>query len=276
MAMASIARTPEMNQAKRLGDVGMVGLLNLAQRALELHRYPFMLATAPHPMHEMADINLYSRDAQRVPQAIATDRLLLQFKTRASSGQSGTPRRLVRTLISLGLAIVSAGADAGAEQFKPTRLTVVSLEPHALFKNKTLAGCGFRAAAKADGSSVLADLTAYRDGSETVFALSARWQSDDRRSRSISAIRLTNSAYTTDKDFSAVVALPEGLGETRAKLPGFAGASFIQQNMVEGGDVTITDDGGKTVQFALPRPMPHNVRTTYMTCAGDLFRPESP
>ncbi len=227
-------------------------------------------------MHEMAAINLYSGDAQRVPRAIAIDRQLLQFKTRASSGQSGAPRRLVRTLISLGLAIVSAGAEAGPEQFNTPFLPVISLEPHALFKNKTLAGCGFRATAKADGSNVFADLTAYRDGSETVFALSARWQSDDRQSRSIAAIRLTNSSYTTDKDFPAVGELPGGLFETRAKLPGFAGASFIQQIMVEGGDVVITDGGGKTVQFALPRPMPHNVRTTYLTCAGDLFRPQDP
>ncbi len=227
-------------------------------------------------MHEMADINLYSGDAQRMPDAIAKVRPLLQFKTRASSGQSGALPRRARKLISLGLAIVSAGAATSAEQPKSSLLAVVSLEPHALFENKTLAGCGFRATAEGEGSNVFADLTAYRDGSETVFALSARWQSDDRQSRSIAAIRLTNSSYTTDKDFPAVVELPGGLFETRAKLPGFAGASFIQQIMVEGGDVVITDGGGKTVQFALPRPMPHNVRTTYLTCAGDLFRPQDP
>lgn len=186
------------------------------------------------------------------------------------------PRALQRSIALVGtLLVLPIAAHVALAAEAANREPIVTVEPLTLFQDQQIAGCGFRASIPVDGQTVTASVTAYRDGLETVFAVSAHWPDTSGAPLTLDTLRLVTSSHDTTKDFPKPAAVASGLFEMRARLEGFSGASFVQGMMVGGGTFEVAAKGGRTVSIALPSPMPQNIRAAYLNCAGDLFRPEN-
>lgn len=170
------------------------------------------------------------------------------------------------SVYALALIVATPCAWAGS----PT--SVAAVEPVVLFENGQVAGCGFRA--RVPAQPLTADVTAFRDGAQTIFVLSAHWPDATAKPQPIINLQLVTATHDTNTSFPKPTASTAGRFESRGRLEGFSGASFIQGIMVGGGTFTITAKDGRTLSFALPAPMPPDVRSTYLMCAGDLVRPE--
>jgi hypothetical protein len=172
--------------------------------------------------------------------------------------------RLIAVLL---MAFAMAGArTAGAEP-------VTNLEPLTLLENGQIAGCGLSATGSEAEGSAIAEVIAFRDGNETAFAVRAR-SGPNSASTNAQSIRLVTATHDTAVLFPRPRRIAGGIVETRRVLQGFTGPSFAQELMVTGGRFEITGADGAVLALDLPRPMPHRVRQAYLTCAGDLFRPE--
>jgi hypothetical protein len=143
----------------------------------------------------------------------------------------------------------------------------VAVEPVTLLKDGKIAGCGLTSST----ASVVGDVMAFREGNDTAFAIRARAAAG---SHPVTAVRLITASHNSSTLFPRPSPAGDGLVEARAVLPGFTGSSFAQELMVMGGRFEIDTADGQTIAYDLPRPMPHRVRQAYLTCAGDLFRPE--
>jgi hypothetical protein len=164
---------------------------------------------------------------------------------------------------------VATGALAGSPQPQPA-----TAEPIVLFQNNDIAACGFRAATAPGALNATADVTAVKDGRATFFLFSIQATGADAAIVPLESAALLTSTHDTAKDFSKLLLAENGRYEARARLEGFSGASFMQGIMV-GGTITIKTTAGEVLSFALPAPMPQNVRAAYLNCAGDLFRPDN-
>jgi hypothetical protein len=184
----------------------------------------------------------------------------------------GTMMHFNTGLLSLLVLLLPTVSPLAAESSKRDRATFV--EPLTLLQDRQIAGCGFRASVPLDGQTVSASVTAFRDGLETVFVVAANWPDASGAPLALDTFRLVTSSHDTAKDFPKPAVVASGNFETRARLEGFSGASFIQGIMVGGGTFELRDTNDRTATIALPAPMPQNVRGAYLNCAGDLFRPE--
>ncbi|MBY0225447.1 MAG: hypothetical protein K2Q28_06540 [Hyphomicrobium sp.] len=166
---------------------------------------------------------------------------------------------MVRVLFALVAAAGVAGnavADGGAK-----------VEPLTLLENGKIAGCGMMSSS----ARVIGEVIAFRQGTDTSFAIRARPVSG---SSAVTSVRFTTASHDSASLFPASTPIGDGIVETRAVLQGFTGPSFAQELMVMGGRFEIATVDGHTISYDLPRPMPHRVRQAYLNCAGDLFRPE--
>lgn len=148
-----------------------------------------------------------------------------------------------------------------------------AVDPLTLLKDGQIAGCGLSATGSAAQGSAIAEVIAFRDGNETAFAVRAR-PGPNSTSPNAQSIRLVTATHDTAFLFPQPRRIAGGIVETRTVLQGFTGPSFAQELMVMGGRFEITGADGAVFTLDLPRPMPHRVRQAYLTCAGDLFRPE--
>lgn len=169
---------------------------------------------------------------------------------------------------ALGLvAALAIGAPATAAPLQ------VEVEPVTLIDGDRIAACGVSAVARGDGpGSITASLLAIRDGDRTVFELSAVVSDPAWPPR---ALTFRSASHTSDQMFPPVTAEAGGGLSTRAALDGLAGAMFIQEVLISGGTFQLGFSDGPEVSLALPSPMPHGVRQSYLQCAGDLFRPDA-
>jgi hypothetical protein len=147
-----------------------------------------------------------------------------------------------------------------------------SVEPMTLFQNDKLTACGVRAVFDGPAGGSFALLLVRLDdpnGSEW----SVSFKPTDSQDQGAETVSLETDGLTTATLFKPTTPAVPGTVETRGALDETTGTRLIIGLMIGGGTFTVTDRSGASSAFAVPGPLPHEVRSGYLTCAGDLFRP---
>jgi hypothetical protein len=145
----------------------------------------------------------------------------------------------------------------------------VAVEPITLFENDRLMACGVRTTFSGDGGGRFELMLVRIANERTEWALkfspaNGQVAKDSRVSLATSDTTLNLPRHSTAVDGSI---------ESRGPLDEAAGTNLIVGFMTSGGAFKVTSTDGKTTVFDVQGPLSHEVRSGYLTCAGDLFRP---
>lgn len=153
------------------------------------------------------------------------------------------------------------------------------IEPIVLLERSRIAGCGVEAVFTGQAGRLAISLTIVRDergSSQRV--VRGHWRNVDGIPRQISRIGIATSTRALMAPDDRWSTADDGAAQSRepAATPGdwSAFGGLMQELLVGGGQITIHSPGGTELRLALPGPAAHTVRSSYLNCAGDMFRDE--
>jgi len=178
---------------------------------------------------------------------------------------------ILATIFPAGFVTGLAAAPTLAEA---PPVPAVAVEPIALLLDGKISGCGVTARFAPPGAGSLAvSLTLIRDAESptgTRFVLGA----DHAEGLIIRHLSLTTGALDTSSRFTRSEQKTKSRFETSAVLEPLEGGELMRSLMISGAAIAVQIEGLTDVKVSLPGPVPAGVRSGYLNCAGDLFRPE--
>jgi hypothetical protein len=145
------------------------------------------------------------------------------------------------------------------------------VEPVTLFQDNQLTACGVRATfAGADvGGFDFLLIKLADDKSEWA----VKFAPANGKVSHLANVSLEAAGFDTAVTLKPNVSHAAGEIDNRGPLEEAVATSLVVGLMVGGGTFKLTDKDGTVRAFTVPGPLPHEVRSGYLACAGDLFRP---
>jgi hypothetical protein len=151
------------------------------------------------------------------------------------------------------------------------------IDAYALMSGRDIQGCVVRSKHVARDQTFETLVQVRKTNRGNVFSVSVTGTGTDN-ARDTAAIRnvsvkLIGSNLGRELKAVASVAGAPNTSSVSASFDATSGAMFMQALMVQGAQVGVTLGDGSTLELSLPGPMPASVRSSYLHCSGDVYRP---
>jgi hypothetical protein len=146
------------------------------------------------------------------------------------------------------------------------------VEPLTLFQDDRLSACGVRATfAGADAGSFALMLVRLAGDNNSEIAVT--FAPANGKTVDVTSVSLEAAGIDTALTLKPNAGHAQGEVDHRGAVDEPTATALIVGLMVGGGTFKIAAHDGSVRAFTVPGPLPHEVRSGYLTCAGDLFRP---
>lgn len=178
-------------------------------------------------------------------------------------------RVALKILVVAALPAAEPAVAAGSEPLL-ARQTVA----YAMMERDDIVGCAIESEFEVAGQVLTTRVTVSAAESGNLFQISATKPSgDDGPSMKLTDVRLKTPRFDSREAFKRVPATPAGSVALSAELDTTEGAMLMQSLTVLGAEWTVSHGAGSPIVLTLPRPLAQSVRSAYLNCAGDLYRP---
>lgn len=150
----------------------------------------------------------------------------------------------------------------------------VTVSPLILISYGKIVACGVKVSTGPLYENITAEIKVQHKDGRNIFSVHAGYQ-DPEKNKNLEDLSLKTTSIDTSNSFSKATFDEGGFLHQQAALDDSAGARFIQELLVMGGNFLITKKGGKSFSISLPKPISHSIRQAYLSCAGDLIGPET-
>lgn len=169
------------------------------------------------------------------------------------------------------LALVLCPVVAFAQPDKT--IVQVEVSPIVRLTAGEISACGVRFTTREGGITRTAEFVLENELSGRQFRL-AGWADPPMP---LADIALKTGTLDTQSLLSPAKRAADGTVSAQGAIPGLLGSELVRSLMVAGGTLELTaSDAARPWSVNIPGPMAHQIRSSYLNCAGDLERPEAP
>lgn len=158
----------------------------------------------------------------------------------------------------------------------PGTTTAPVVTATALLTDGQISGCAVQAVFQSATGVSDVRFALVKDSSQrggTKFVLSGSLNDPSGTPLVLEKLVLTTAEASTS-GFSALVDRERGTYETSGTFEALEGGTVMRDLMLSGATIALSVRGRPRVDLILTGPLAASVRTGYLQCAGDLFRPE--